>query len=164
MTPVLDRNRQKKRIGIEIVEAVYCDHALDLRVTCMFLCCASCSLRSQLRRYSGSTYCFGDALDIWKNNCRKKGQDCCLLGMYERVKTLRFLVFWIVSSRKLWVYIYNTSFTKNTIVSFHSRQRFNGQHDLNIKNCWFKGGVKLRKLKFPAIIWRRGHSAEIKVQ
>ena len=53
----------KNRIGREIVDAVYSDHALDLRVTCMFLCRASCSLRSQLRRYNGSTYCFGDALD-----------------------------------------------------------------------------------------------------
>ena len=77
----------------------------------MFLCRASCSLRSQLRRYNGSTYCFGDALHgHLKNQLQKKGQDCCLLGVYERVKTLRFLVFWFVSSRKHGVYI--TPFTQ----------------------------------------------------
>ena len=54
----------KNVIGRRIADAVYSDHALDLRVTCMFLCRASCSLRSQVRRYNGSTYCFGEALDI----------------------------------------------------------------------------------------------------
>ena len=54
----------KKIIGRGIADAVYSDHALDLRVTCMFLCRASCSLRSQLRRYNSSTYRFGEALDF----------------------------------------------------------------------------------------------------
>ena len=38
--------------------------------------------------------------------------------MYERVKTLRFLVFWIVSSRKLWVYIYNIIYKKQPLFLF----------------------------------------------
>ena len=54
----------KNVIGRRIADAVFSDHALDLRVTCMFLYRSSCSLRSQVRRYNGSTYCFGEALDI----------------------------------------------------------------------------------------------------
>ena len=53
---VSDHQKQNQKRSSS--DAVYSDHALDLRVTCMFLCRASSSLRSQVRRYNG------DALDI----------------------------------------------------------------------------------------------------
>ena len=66
-----------------------------------------------------------------KNQLQKKGQDCCLLGMYERAKTLRFLVFWIVGSPKLGVYMLWFNFilglnfiffcSKLTIIHYHTQ-------------------------------------------
>ena len=64
-----------------------------IRVTWMLLCRSSCSLRRQVRRYNGSTYCFGEALDIWKTNCRKKGQHCYLLKRAWKSKNAQLSCF-----------------------------------------------------------------------